>query len=64
MPTWIANPKIKLHFDDPQPSKKRSKALPTPLPCFSYIFIGLSINDTRLTLGKEYYTDPLYKVDF
>lgn len=50
MPTWIANPKIKLSFSDKSETNKR------------HVFIGLSINDTRLTLGKEYYTDPLYRV--
>ena len=54
MTTWMSNSKIKFRLPSSSGKPRESKRRP--------IFINLYINDTRLTLGKEYYKDPLYKV--
>jgi len=55
MTTWMSNSKIKFtlpkHTDELRASHKCRR-----------VFINLFIGDTRLTMGKEYYKDPLYKV--
>lgn len=52
MSTWVGNPKLKLKLQ-PDPTAPDNKC--------RQVFVGLYINDPRLVLGKEYYTDPLYK---
>ena len=49
MGTWISNPKIKLRLD---PDLNKSG--------YAEVFVGLYINDSRLTMGFDYFKDPLY----
>lgn len=69
MKTWITNPKIKLTIKPDETGREKRCVFIlqymvqcSKRGCIRNLFIGLYINDTRLTLGKEYYTDPLYKV--
>jgi hypothetical protein len=48
MGTWITNPKFKLRIEAPSESQ------------YKPVFVGLYIKDSRLTLGFDYYKDPLY----
>ena len=51
MDTWMGNPRIRLFI----------KGQPGDAPdAQKQVFVGLYIKDTRLTLGFDYYTDPLY----
>ena len=54
MTTWMSNSKIKFSLRSTSGEDRGNKRRP--------VFINLFISDTRLTLGKEYYKDPLYKV--
>jgi hypothetical protein len=47
MSSWVNNPKIQLRLASNDEEYKQ-------------IFVGLYINDTRLTLGAEYFKDALY----
>lgn len=47
MGSWISNDKIKMNI-------KGEKGT------YKHVFIGLYTHDSRLTLGKEYYLDPVY----
>jgi len=46
MVTWINNPKIKIELKGSKPLQE--------------VFVGLYINDSRLTMGVDYYKHPLY----
>ena len=50
MSTWFSNPKIRFNLSSADKTDKS----------FKQVFIGLSIKDTRLSLGVDYYKDPLY----
>lgn len=47
MGSWVSNPKIKFKLQGEKGTFKR-------------VFVGLYTNDSRLTLGFDYYKDPLY----
>lgn len=47
MGSWVSNPKIKFKLEGEKGTFKR-------------VFVGLYTNDSRLTLGFDYYKDPLY----
>lgn len=47
MGTWVSNPKLRFRLDG-QPGTKKE------------VFVGLYINDSRLTMGFDYFKDPLY----
>lgn len=46
MGTWITNPKFKLRLEGTEGCRQ--------------VFVGIYIKDSRLTLGYDYYKDPLY----
>ena len=48
MSSWVNNPKIPLRLTGDGRNK------------YQRVFVGLYINDTRITLGAEYYKDALY----
>lgn len=53
MGTWITNPKFKLRLE-------RDPAQPVVEDEYKQVFVGIYIKDSRLTLGFDYYKDPLY----
>eukprot|EP01038_Epipyxis_sp_PR26KG_P009214 gene9214-12425_t len=53
MGTWISNPKIKFRMGD-------EKKDPTAKAVYRRVFVGLYIKDSRLTMGFDYFKDPLY----
>ena len=50
MGSWISNPKFKFKLNSQEDGKEE----------YRRVFVGLSTQDTRLTLGADYYLDPLY----
>ncbi|RYH31540.1 hypothetical protein EON65_02390, partial [archaeon] len=53
MGTWITNPKFKLRLE-------RDATKPAVEDEYKQVFVGIYIKDSRLTLGFDYYKDPLY----
>lgn len=51
MGTWVSNPRIKIRLEKGKEEKEGE---------FREVFIGLYIQDTRMTMGGDYYKDPLY----
>eukprot|EP01033_Poteriospumella_lacustris_P005213 gene5213-3723_t len=64
MGTWITNPKFKLRLEtNPAGSgvgKGAAAAATSGGQEYRAVFVGLYIKDSRLTMGFDYYKDPLY----
>lgn len=55
MGTWITNPKFKFRLEPEADAENASAG-----GRFVEVFVGLYIKDSRLTMGFDYYKDPLY----